>query len=1609
MTALQLEADAVLEHLENQWVEFDSNNTVYSMGYFQAGDVRWKVAVVECGQGNQRAGLLASSAISFLDPNILMFVGIAGGLKSDICLGDVVASTKVYNIHSAKAGQDFFARPAVENTCHKLEQLARLVVRHKLWHKRISRTHADQQDLPKGFVGPLASSEQVIANLTSETFEIIEKHYNDAQAVEMEGYGALAAANLRQVDGIIVRSISDQIRNKTESDKKGWQPFAAHNACAFALEILANYRIGNQPFTLNLSSDNPDQKASQAALTKSDNSSTPPSASELDQLNNASKQLLNWPSDLGRGEWIQRPELRIIFERITTSPQSVTLLLGVPGSGKTALLARLGRELQKQDHSIIAIKADSLDETVFDATTLAKCLGLSTPLNELVTQIANTRKVVLLIDQLDAVAALVDLHSGRLNTLLNLIRDMSDMHNVHVVCTCREFEYNHDARLTSIEADGLRLALPSWEQVAEVLKARGIPHEGWSESRQDLLKPPQQLKVFLQCVTDSNEHKVFSSYQQMLDDLWKTKITNSPGPIGRSDLVMEIASEMGNRESLWVPTALFETKEGLIANLVGSGILTKGEGGSKIGFAHQTVFDHAWARAFAREKCSLATYTLERQDGLFIRAIVWSGLTYLRGADPANYQREFGRLWNHIELRKHLRYLLIDFLGGVNQPGIQEESWLSQALLDSKLEGKALAAIRDNAGWFSILSKTLLPGIMRSNTPNAWQLTSLLIAGATAEYDTCISLLKDHWLPDAKNDQLAWQVLYRLPSWNEDAYQCVVSLVKRANVNRAVIYHLAQQMGQTNPSLAIRLVATLFQQELEKLESETDPSLPESTGSESDPNQFVQRMSFEPHRRFQDLLNDRKNWSGLDELAEREPLAFLTQIWPLFIRTLEHTLSSSLSDHRKFKTNYSVEPAFEDGDDEYRKYPLSAAIDLAIRTISKSSFSDFEKLLESEMSRDALLVQRLLARGLTCIGETYPKLGLRFLCQDHRRFNLGIHQDEHLDSVRLIQAVAQSLTKNELAPLEQALLDWNYIEASPTEYDAQARFHAQQYNRKHRLRLLSAIPMEKLSASTQGLIIQEKDRFPDHKQAGVSKIQGGFIGSPMSEAQMKLAKDEDIINLFNELPDNTRSEHPKDWLRGGSEQASNEFERFAQTSPERAVAIIKQLKPAIQENPVGAGILGLSKSSYPDAELFQLIIDLDNRGFSTEEFRTNVARSVSSRLKDGLGLPDAICNLLVNWLSTLQITDSYHSVEQNNSRSEEIPLSVLWQSDGFVMIPNGAFHFIHALTYGYLLRTPPEPVKWLNILQSHLDRQDKDSTWKLLSRDFRYLHMCDHSEATAFLQELFDRFPSLLESEEGAILLTNVWSFVPDNELWNWLDKIRQSSWQKGTQAFGELIALRAVVFSDDQRAQQEIRSALASVETTDETTNAIRIGIAFTCVNMWEDDRARDASTKMLTQLISKAEGPLAKVISRLFLLCDYFPADTATHHVLESLYKHPKTLHAMEDGWFLERIESLLPYEASLIYQLCMELVQNRGEAITDFSQSWALHNANLTNIAITLHRMENPYRAMGLELFEALLDIRVPDAEAALREIDSRVPGHSAIIRQRSPRPGRRKRAA
>jgi nucleoside phosphorylase len=230
VTALPVEREAVTRHLNSTYAVRHTAGTEYTVGNF----LSWQVYVCQVAPGNSSAALETERAVKHFDPDIALFVGIAGGIK-DVRLGDVVAATKMYGYESGADREHFQPRPEVFLASYPLIQEAHIIARNEQWIQRIFRRTSEK---PKAFVGAIAAGAKVIKSSEGAVAKLLQETYGDALAVEMEGEGFMRAAHANKVDSMVVRGISDLLNGKAEADKSGSQERASDHAAAFAFQML---------------------------------------------------------------------------------------------------------------------------------------------------------------------------------------------------------------------------------------------------------------------------------------------------------------------------------------------------------------------------------------------------------------------------------------------------------------------------------------------------------------------------------------------------------------------------------------------------------------------------------------------------------------------------------------------------------------------------------------------------------------------------------------------------------------------------------------------------------------------------------------------------------------------------------------------------------------------------------------------------------------------------------------------------------------------------------------------------------------------------------------------------------------------------------------------------------------------------------------------------------------------------------------------------------------------------------------------------------------------------------------------------------------------------
>lgn len=248
LTALGAEHKAVEAHLKpigqapRLLEEIHPNGTIYTQGQFKAHNCTWNVAIAQIDMGNASAAMEAIRAIERFKPRVILFVGVAGGIKG-VKIGDVVAASIVYGYECGKLTDDrTLPRPKLGEADNDLKQRAYAEARKDDWCEQI-RSGSSSDAAPSVYVKPIAAGEKVIASRKAEVYEYLREYYDDAIAVEMEGFGFLKATQqIKNVSAMVIRGISDLLDSKNDDSvepEQVRQERAARHASAFAFTLLA--------------------------------------------------------------------------------------------------------------------------------------------------------------------------------------------------------------------------------------------------------------------------------------------------------------------------------------------------------------------------------------------------------------------------------------------------------------------------------------------------------------------------------------------------------------------------------------------------------------------------------------------------------------------------------------------------------------------------------------------------------------------------------------------------------------------------------------------------------------------------------------------------------------------------------------------------------------------------------------------------------------------------------------------------------------------------------------------------------------------------------------------------------------------------------------------------------------------------------------------------------------------------------------------------------------------------------------------------------------------------------------------------------------------------
>lgn len=418
------------------------------------------------------------------------------------------------------------------------------------------------------------------------------------------------------------------------------------------------------------------------------------STDTLEAFRTASYHLLNSNSFIDKEETIhidrkQVNEILIwVDSPLEIDAQPIALLVGDAGMGKTVVLKDVCKKLIDRNIPTLGIKSDKVYSHTIEG--LEKELDFRASLFEMIKSLQSENEIiVIIIDQIDALSQSLSSDRKYLSAYNLLLQKLLKYEGIRVIISVRRFDLNYDPDLSFIKKNKtITLGILDEQEVKDILKKLNIPFGNFSIRLLQTLGTPHHLQVFCSIYNSSLSLDGIQELQDLYDELWKQKVIQIPITTNVScdecrNLLYNVAREMNTQQQIVVKKKFVEANINSVQYLASVNILISDK--ENIQFFHQTFYDYVYARQFVENGNSILEYVKANSHSLHIRSSVKMILTYLRATDEAEYIKSINYLLRAKNVQFHLKLLVINIIGYIQNP-LKEEKQLAKNYLLPNVE-----------------------------------------------------------------------------------------------------------------------------------------------------------------------------------------------------------------------------------------------------------------------------------------------------------------------------------------------------------------------------------------------------------------------------------------------------------------------------------------------------------------------------------------------------------------------------------------------------------------------------------------------------------------------------------------------------------------------------------------------------------------------------------------------------------------------------------------------------------------------------------------------------------------------------------------------------------
>lgn len=868
--------------------------------------------------------------------------------------------------------------------------------------------------------------------------------------------------------------------------------------------------------------------------------------------------------------FINMPEINQITNFVNSEnfDDKLLVLTGKAGIGKTAILSNIQSILLENNTVHLSIKSDQFE--IESKESLSSFFGVNDILLS-IKKLARKQKVIVLIDQLDALSLTMSSNKKVINIILEFIEQLKYISNVKVIVSIREYDLKNDPLFKSLDDTNIiNTQLLNFEYVSNKLKSFVKESTKLNNTLVELLRTPLHLSIFIELYPSDDSCISIKTLQDLYSKFWEQKvqdkILDDTTRKSLKELLYLIVQTMDEKKKIEIPKLYFEDEfEDEIALLLSKGILKEEK--KKISFFHQTFYDYVFARDFAQKDMSLYEYILTTTQDLNIREQFKQIIQFLRGTDEDKYLSELENILYSDEIRFHIKLLLISYLGSIESPTVEEFTFIQQLFKDKADYEKYFIESWISSDWLIYLKEA---DFFNTENFKKYNLQNRLETFVNKETDLIFDILDNCKCEEKIKNVSILNSLNRLDNWNDTSFEILKkydSLLYEGDIHYYDLKKLYKKIYLLDQQYSINLFFNYLNNRIEEVD-------------EHDKKELLDHDWYE----IFEFLLEQKEIDILQRLLES-------------IQKISNKFKNEYSKKEFLITDKVFDSIMWQFDDLHNSsWGLYRKILDKVSHLAIDDKESFLKLIQPYQNTHYLALITFFIFGYSKDHEEYKNEILSLFTNVKLLEELDFSYDNGYEFALLLNKSFVLFDE-----IEQEQIFNSIVQVNPQWQNTYyvGKCHGT-YRGFQKYELLFQLDIEDIKKFSYFKEFQELQRkFSWYKFKKPHKSNGGWVGTPLSSdvySKMSLSNWLQSMKVF----DGTKIRKNRDSIMsGGKTEHHKQFEKEVTENPDKFFDFLLQLRSEnIHPDYLSAGLSGLISSNYSEEKVLQIIhlySDIDDR------------------------------------------------------------------------------------------------------------------------------------------------------------------------------------------------------------------------------------------------------------------------------------------------------------------------------------------------------------------------------------------------------------------------------